>query len=303
MTLTRQEKPQKVKNLVDLINSHSTIGVIDMTKLPAKIMFKIRENIRDVATISTTRKTLITKALRESNKKDREITKLESMLSGSPAFIFSNENPFKLFSLIKKNRAKAPAKEGQVSPVNITVSKGPTGIPPGPAITTLGKVGLKTRVEGGKIAVLDDKVVVKVGDTVTADAVGVLTLLKIEPFEVGLSIVGIWEDGTIYEKDVLDVDPQEYVNQITQCVVNAVNFSVNIGYPTKLTIDMMISKAFNEAKNLAVEANLIEKDFIDEVLAKAARQAKALEERLPAEDSSVPKTEEKPAEEKSDGQG
>ena len=44
-----------------------------------------------------------------------------------------------------------------------------------------------------------------------------------------------------------------------------------------MTIEMIISKAFNEAKSLAVEANIPEKEFIIYVLAKAARQAKSID--------------------------
>ncbi|MFH1630819.1 MAG: 50S ribosomal protein L10 [Candidatus Aenigmatarchaeota archaeon] len=279
--LLKKGKVIKVKELVGLIDSHNTIGILDTANLPAKIMFKIRENIRDVAKVTNARKTLMIRALQQSNKKDKDVMKLEILMKNSPAFIFSNENPFKLFSLIKRNRGNTPAKEGQISPKDIVVTKGPTQIPPGPAITTLGKVGLKTRVEGGKIAVAGDKVVVKTGDVVTADAVAVLTLLKMEPFEIGLEVTGMWEDGTIYGMDVLNVDPEEYVNQIIQCVNTAINFSVNIGYPTKLTIERMIAKAFGEARTLAIEADIIEKDFIDEILAKAAREAKALETLVP----------------------
>ena len=40
----------------------------------------------------------------------------------------------------------------------------------------------------------------------------------------------------------------------------------------------MIQKAFNEAKNVVMEQDILEKDFIDILLAKAVMQAKALEE-------------------------
>ena len=39
----------------------------------------------------------------------------------------------------------------------------------------------------------------------------------------------------------------------------------------------MIQKAYIECKNLAIEANIMEKEFIQDLLAKAVRQAKSIE--------------------------
>jgi len=62
-------------------------------------------------------------------------------------------------------------------------------------------------------------------------------------------------------------------------VTYGVNLSVNTGYPTKLTAPLMIQKAFAEARTLAIEADVIEKEFIVHVLSKAERAAKLLGEK------------------------
>ncbi|MCX6815490.1 MAG: 50S ribosomal protein L10, partial [Candidatus Aenigmarchaeota archaeon] len=80
----------------------------------------------------------------------------------------------------------------------------------------------------------------------------------------------------VYDRSVLDVDESFYIRELQKCVSQAVNLSVNTGYPTKFTIEIMIQKAFAETKSLCVEANILEKDFIDEVLMKAIRQAMSL---------------------------
>ncbi|HLD48732.1 MAG TPA: 50S ribosomal protein L10 [archaeon] len=276
--LTKEKKAEEVEEVKNLINDYSVIGLINMHALPGRQLHKIREKLRGIAIIKMIKKTLLTKAINESSKKD--LSKIIEKISDKPALIFTNENPFRLFKILKESRMPAAAKAGAITIKDIIIQKGPTSLPPGPGISTLQKVGLKTSVQGGKIAVMADKVVLKSGEKFGEDLVGVLSLLKIEPMEIGLDVVCTWDDGIIFDKSVLDISVKQYLSDIQKCVQNAVNLSVNTGYPTKLTIEMMISKAFGEAKNLCIEAKIIEKDFIGDVLANAVREASALESCL-----------------------
>ena len=275
--MLKQDKPRVVEELTDMVNNYSVVGVINMRKLPARALLSMKESLRGSAVIKMSRKTMIKRALDNCNK---DLKNLE--LTTVPALLLSNENPFRLYRLIKESRTPAAAKPGDVPANDIVIQKGSTGLPPGPSITTLQKVGLKTSVQAGKIAVMADKVVCKAGEPISRDLTDVLSLLKIEPMEVGLDLVHVWEDGTVYDRDVLDVSPEYYINELMLGVTRAVNLSVNTGYPTKLTAPIMIQKAFVEARTLAIEADLLEKDFIDQVLAKAARAAKMLEEKTGA---------------------
>ncbi|MBI5060882.1 MAG: 50S ribosomal protein L10 [Candidatus Aenigmarchaeota archaeon] len=273
--MLKKDKPRELEEVKKLMEQYSVIGILDLHKLPAKVLLKIRNSVKGIATIRMSSKSVLERAIKETKKGEELISRMR----GSPALVLSNENPFKLYSLMKRNRATGPAKAGDVVQKDIVIKKGPTTIAPGPAISTLQKIGLKTRVEGGKIAVSDDKVIIKAGEKVTEDAVGVLSLLKIEPIEIMLDVVAIW-DGTVYDKAVLDVDPEEYIRQIQECVQKAINLSVNSGYPTKLTIDIMLAKAFAEAKTLCIDANIFEKEVIGDILANAVSQAKSLSSEI-----------------------
>jgi large subunit ribosomal protein L10 len=279
MPLARSKKPQIVEEIKRLIASSRTIGVLDMTKLKAGQAFKIKNAIAADARIKMARKPLLRRALKESGKPD--IENVLDKAGGSAMLIFSDSDPFKLYALIKKNRAKAAAKAGDVVSSDVIVPKGPTGLAPGPAITALQKAGLKTRVEAGKIAVAEDKKVLKAGETVTADVAATLQLLGIQPIEVGLSMPAAWEDGMIYGREILDVSPDEYAKQVVAAAQAAMNLSVNIAWPTKDNATLLLQKAFVEARSLATTANVIDAGIIGELLAKAVREAASLEALIP----------------------
>lgn len=273
--MLKTEKPQRVKELEVMLEEYSVVALLDMHKMPARQLQAIRDSLRSAAVIKMSKKSLLQMAIKNSKKKN--IGELLNYVKGEPAIILTNENPFRLFSLIKNARSPAAAKANDIAPNDIVVQKGSTGLPPGPAISTLQKVGLKTTVQGGKIAVAQDKVVVKAGEGISDDVVGVLNLLKLEPMEIGLELVAAYEDGAFYEKQTLDIDVNGFLAEMRVCVAHAVNLSVYAGYPTRLTIELMLQRAFSEARELCAEAGVPEKDFIDLALAKAAREAHALE--------------------------
>jgi large subunit ribosomal protein L10 len=106
-------------------------------------------------------------------------------------------------------------------------------------------------------------------------------MLKLEPMELVMNMVTAWDEGTIYSREILDVDAEAYIAQIQAAVQAGVNLSLNTGYITKFTAPLAIQKAFWDARALVREANIFEKEMIGDVLAKAAAQAKALEEKVP----------------------
>ncbi len=270
--MLKTEKPLQVQKIKELAEGHKVVGILNMHKLPAKQLQQMRESLRGRAVIKMSKKSLIKRAIEEKQ--------LQESLEGrsvEPALLFSNENPFRLYKILKESRTPAAAKPGDVVTKDIVIPAGPTSLPPGPAISTLQKVGLKASVQGGKIAVVQDKVVCKSGEIVSEDLASVLNILKIEPMEIGLDLITAYEDGVLYGKDVLDVDQAAYISSLQVAVHYAVNLSLNTGYITKFTAALALQKAFLEARSLSVESSVMEKDFIDDILAKAVRQAKALE--------------------------
>ncbi len=273
--MLKSEKAEEIQKIKKLAESHKVIGVLNMHKLPARQLQQIRNSLRGKATIKMAKKTLMKRSIEKKSVQEKmEGKKVE------PAILFSNENPFRLYKMLKESRSPASAKPGDIASRDIIIQQGPTPLAPGPAISTLQKIGLKASVQGGKIAIMQDKVACKAGDAVTEDVASVLNLLKIEPMEIGLDLIAAFEEGVLYTKEVLDVDQGQYVDDLVRAVQHAVNLSINTGYLTKLTSPIAIQKAFMEARTLCTEADIIEKDFIDEILRKAARQAKAIQSKV-----------------------
>ena len=200
------------------------------------------------------------------------------MISLLIQLILSKSNPFALSSLIRKNKSEAPAKAGQISPKDIIVRAGATTFAPGPIISEFAAVGIKTKVDAGKLAIIDDVTVVKEGGTISAKLAETLKRLDIKPMEIGLDLVAVWEKGLIFNSKDLYIDEAEYAQNITQAAQWAMNLAVEAAYPTSETVELLLQKAFTDAKGLSIEQNIIADLTAGEILAKAEHQALAVKE-------------------------
>jgi large subunit ribosomal protein L10 len=290
-------KKKIVEELANLMIEYPIIGIVDMENMPTPQLQNMREQLRETVVLRMTKKRLIRLALKKAESKKKGIAVLDEKMKGMPALLFTKENPFKLYKKLQKNKSTAPAKAGQIAPKDVLVQAGPTPFAPGPIIGELGSIGIKAGIDGGKVAIKEDKVVVKEGEEIKANVAALLTRLKIEPMEVGLDLVATYEDGTIFTKSVLDVDEKKYVQDLQNCASWAFNLAMESGFPTAETITLMVTKAFSEAKGLAMEADVLTDITAIDILAKAERQAGSLNSQLDIKPVEKKKEEAKPASE------
>ena len=247
----RKEKIEAVEKLAEAIRSYPVIGVLNLYKTPASALQKIKKELKGKAVIKVAKKSTLDFALDKAGKSN-----LKEFTKGYPALMLSNLDPFRLYLFLQRKKTPASAKPGDVATNDIEVKAGPTDLPPGPAITSLTKVGIPAKVEGGKIAIAKDKVVCKSGEKVSLDLASALQLLKIQPMEVGLNVAVFEENEIVYNRDRLFIDETKLLNDIQLAIQNAFNLSINADYPTKETIGFMLSKAQMQAKQLAAEAKV-----------------------------------------------
>ena len=273
--MASEQKKKLVQQLVHDIEHHPIVGVVNLENLPAQQLQVMRSMLKSKGVkLSMARKRLLYLALSQSKKKD--IDKLTAKIKGMPALIFTKDNPFALNTLIVKNKSEAPAKAGQTAPRDIVVKAGPTSFAPGPIISELAAVGIKTKVNAGKLEIIQDATVAKEGDVISAKVAETLKRLDIKPMEVGLNLVAVWEDGLVFDSKQLHIDEKEYAQNITQAATWAMNLAVEAAYTTSETTELLLQKAFREAKAVGVEYAIVTKETGEEIIARSERQALSL---------------------------
>lgn len=273
-----KRKIETVARLVKALETHKTIGIVTMESIAAKTVQKIRADLRGRAQIIVAKNTLMSKALEQAKLENAEV--LADYCKGSVAFLFTNDSPYSIANYLDKNKVAAAAKAGQVSPIEVVVPKLNTGQPPGTIISLLNSVGLPTRIEGGTVAVPQDTQVLAPGDVVTSTLAAVLSQLGIEPFEVGLSVDVVLENGELIPHDDLIVDFDAIRAELIYAHKAAVSVSLKAGFITSDTAPQVVAKAYQNALAVAAEIGYITEETAPRVFGLANARVMALKKAL-----------------------
>ncbi len=279
--MTKEQKEEKVEEFKEKIERYPVIGILDMQNLPSRQLQQMKKEMKEFADIKMSRKTLMQIAIEKAEKKD--IEQLEENDAVQPAFIFSDKDPFQLYSLIKKNKTSAAAQGGEISPSDIEVPEGDTGIGPGPMLGKLQQTGAQVQVDDGSIHVMQSATMIEKGDTITADDAEILNQLGIEPLEIGLDLNIAFNEGELFTAEELDIDTEEYRTDVESAASLAFNLAVNAGVVNETTAGTIVGEAAQKAKNLSVSEGIPTEDTIEEILAYASSNAEGLDIEIDTE--------------------
>ncbi len=269
-------KKETVDDLTEQIKQYPVIGIVDMSELPARQFQQIRQKLRDQASIIVTKNTLLDIIFDRAAENNPKLVELKGQIRGQSGVILSKINPFKLNKFLKENKVNASARPGSKSPRDIVIPAGDTDLPPGPAVGELQRVGLKARIQAGKVVVLEDHKIVKEGDVITKEISDTLAKFGIMPLELGLKLRAAFEDGLLFTASVLSIDEKQVLAEVQGAGSSAFNLAFNITYPTKSNVGLFLSQATFFSKNLAINARVTVKGVMPELLSIAQSEMLAL---------------------------
>jgi large subunit ribosomal protein L10 len=231
-------KKAKVKELADLMKS-KTVMVISIKGLPSAQFQDIKKKLRGTARVQVVKKSLVKFALDHCGIK--KLHELVPYVDDSTAVLFSDHDAFEISGILADEKSPAKAKAGQIAPSDIEVKAGPTELLPGPDISALSAVGLAPKVENGKIAIMQDKIIVKEGGEIGEGHASIMAKLDIIPFEVGVEPVAAYMDGVVYVD--IKIDKEATLKDLEDAYGRGLGFAVEVGYVCSESLDFVLNKA------------------------------------------------------------
>lgn len=250
-THVSEAKKQKVKELAEQMK-RKTVMVISIKSLPSAQFQDIKKKLRNKVKIQVVKKSLAKLSLDCSDIK--ELKDLVPYVNDSTAMLFSDDDAFVISGILADEKSPAKAKAGQIAPSDIEVKAGPTELIPGPDISALSAVGLMPKVENGKIAVMQDKIIVKKGKEITEALASIMAKLDIIPFEVGIKPIAAFMDGKVYAD--IEIDKENIIAIFENDFGQAIAFAVELGIMNSETLDIILNK-------VGIEGNVVD-EIVDE---------------------------------------
>ncbi|MDY6966595.1 MAG: 50S ribosomal protein L10 [Halobacteriota archaeon] len=268
-------KKEEVVEIKNLTEGSQVVGIVGVRGITANQLQMMRADLKENATLKMCRNNLILRAFGELDRED-----LSDFVEDQTLLIFTEFDSFKLYKMLEKTKTPAPIKPGDVAPKDIIIEKGPTSFKPGPIVGELQNAGIPAGIESGKVVIRATKTVANKGDVVSSKLADLLPRLDIYPMEIGLDLRAAYDKDFIYTRETLAIDEDRYLSDITRATQNAFNLAINVSYPTKETIDVLIKKAFLDARNVAINSTVFEPNVMKEIIVKAYIQMLSIKKEV-----------------------
>lgn len=162
---------------------------------------------------------------------------------GNVGLIFTNADLSKVRDIIAANKVPAPARVGSLAPVDVFVEPGATGCDPGQT-AWFQALNIPTKINKGQIEMISRVQLLKVGDKVGESQAALLQKLNIRPFSYGMSVMWVYDNGSIFDVGILDVKPEDILSKFMSGVSVLAAASMGLGYPTKASIVHSVNDAY-----------------------------------------------------------
>lgn len=238
---------------------YKNILIITVDFVGSKQMQNVRAAIRGEGVVLMGKNTIMRKVIRDNMVKYPKLAALLPHIRGNMGFVFANTDLNELRKKITVFKMPAAAKAGVIAPINVTVPPGPTGLDPGQT-SFFQTLNVATKITKGSIEITSEVRLCTAGEKVTTSAVALLAKLGLKPFEFGIEVPMVYEDGSCYDAKVLDLETSDLIQMFCGAVAKLAAISFEIGEINSATIPHSFGRVFNMLAAIALET---EYDFAE----------------------------------------
>jgi len=262
--------------LVSLLDEYPKCFIVGADNVGSKQMQEIRIALRGQAVVLMGKNTMMRKAIRGHVEKNPDLERLLPHIKQNVGFVFTNQDLMEVRDLLLANKVKAPAKAGALAPLDVMVPAQNTGM--GPEKTSFFQaLSIPTKITKGTIEIIQDVPLITAGDRVGMSEATLLNMLKISPFTYGLAIQKVYDAGTVFSPEILDITDDDLKARFIQGVANVAAVCLTIGYPTVASAPHSIVNSMKNLLSVAAvtEITFKEAEMIKEYLADPSKFASA----------------------------
>ncbi|KAG6477366.1 60S acidic ribosomal protein P0-like [Zingiber officinale] len=258
--LSKAEKKVRYdKKLCSLLDEYGKVLIAAADNVGSNQLQSIRRGLRGDSVILMGKNTLIRRCIRFHTEKtgNKDFLNLLPLLVGNVGLIFTKGDLKEVSEEVAKYKVGAPARVGLIAPIDVIVPPGNTGLDP--SQTSFFQVlNIPTKINKGTVEIITPVELIKKGDKVGSSEAALLSKLGIRPFSYGLIILTVYENGSVYTPEVLDLTEEDLAEKFAAGLSVVTSIALAISYPTIAAAPHMFINAY---KNLLAVAIATEYSF------------------------------------------
>lgn len=75
-----------------------------------------------------------------------------------------------------------------------------------------------------------------------------------KPFEYGIKITNVYDEGAILGDEIINIDPSNLLTKFQNGIRNIAGLSLSAGYPIEATVPIIIANSFKNIAALSIES-------------------------------------------------
>jgi len=294
----KAKKTQYTQKLKELFDEYPSIFLVNIDNVGSNQMHQIRMSLRGRAVVVMGKNTLVRRAMYQLLPDHPKLEKLVNYIRGNVGLVFTKDDLKDVRRVVGENRVAAPAKAGAIAPLDVVIPAGNTGMEPGKT-SFFQALGVPTKIARGTIEITSDINLIHAGNKVGASEATLLNMLNISPFTYGMTVVQVYDNGTVFHPSILDIEESALVERFTAGVATIAAISLTIGFPTVASVPHSLINAYKNllAVSVATDYTFAGSEKIKEFLADPSAFVVAAAPAASAAAAAAPKEEAKQQEE------
>ena len=198
---------------------------------------------------------MMRKAIKQHMETNPQLEKILPHIRGNVGFVFTREDLVEIRDKILSNKVQAPARAGAIAPLDVKILPQNTGL--GPEKTSFFQaLQIPTKISKGTIEIINEIHLIHKEDKVGASEATLLNMLNVSPFTYGLKIKQVYDSGTIFNPEILDITSEDLRAKFLQGVRNISAVCLQIGYPTIASVPHSIANGVKNLIAIAIETDI-----------------------------------------------
>ncbi|KAJ8533684.1 hypothetical protein K7X08_007008 [Anisodus acutangulus] len=244
------------QKMCQLLDDYTQVLVAAADNVGSNQLQNIRKGLRGDSVVLMGKNTMMKRTIRVHAEKsgNQTILNLIPLLVGNVGLIFTKGDLKEVSEEVAKYKVGAPARVGLVAPVDVVVPPGNTGLDP--SQTSFFQVlNIPTKINKGTVEIITPVELIKKGEKVGSSEAALLAKLGIRPFSYGLVVLSVYDNGSVFSPEVLDLTEDDLVEKFAMGVSMVTSLSLAISYPTLAAAPHMFTNAYKNVLAIAVETD------------------------------------------------
>jgi len=253
----KEKKSEYFEKLHKLLQEYSRILIVLCDNIGSAHMQRIRRELRGQAVLLMGKNTMIRKVIRTHLDSNPQWETILPWITGNIGLVFTNDPDLKkIRDICLATKVPAAAKAGIKAPADVVIPKGVTTLEP-TKTSFLQALNIASKINKGTIEILQDVHLIKKGEKVGSSESTLLQMLDIRPFEYGLQMIAVYDEGATADASIIDMSDDVILSKLSIGIGNVASLSLGLHFPTLASFPHVVLNGYKNLLSIAIGTDYV----------------------------------------------